>query len=55
MSSKYGPIILIEDDAEDHNFLVEAYKGLNRRNELRLYTNAREVLDYLMTTNAYIY
>ena len=50
MSNKFGPIILVEDDAEDHQFLLEAYKALERSNEVKLFSRAQEVLDYLLTT-----
>jgi DNA-binding NarL/FixJ family response regulator len=51
MSSKYGPILLLEDDADEHEFVQEAYKSLNRKNELRIFTKAEDVLDYLFTTS----
>src|SRR5215218_11112916 len=50
MSSLYGPVIFIEDDAEDHEFVLEAYRSLNLKNQWRLFTKAQDALDYLLTT-----
>jgi CheY-like chemotaxis protein len=50
MSSVNGPVILVEDDAEDHEFLLEAYHSLHLNNQLRLFTRAQDALDYLLTT-----
>lgn len=47
---QHGPIIFIEDDAEDHDFMVEAYTNLKLKNELLLFTKAQDALDYLATT-----
>ena len=49
MSSLYGPVIFIEDDSEDHEFMVEAYKSLNLKNPSKLFTKAQDALDYLRT------
>lgn len=51
MSSKYGPVLLLEDDEDDHEFIKEAYNSLNRKNKLRIFTKAEEVLEYLLTTS----
>jgi DNA-binding NarL/FixJ family response regulator len=51
MANRYGPVIVLEDDADDHEFIQEAYKSLNRKNRLRLFTKAEDVLQYLMTSS----
>ncbi len=45
-----GPVIFVEDDAEDHEFMLEAYRSLNLRNGWLLFTTARDALQYLRTT-----
>lgn len=45
-----GPVIFIEDDAEDHEFMLEAYRSLNLRNDWKLFTTAPDALHYLRTT-----
>lgn len=51
MSSLYSPVIFIEDDAEDHEFMLEAYKSLNLKNGWRLFSRAQEAYDYLLVTS----
>lgn len=48
--SQNGPIIFVEDDSEDHEFMLEAYKGLRLKNGHKLFSRAQDVLDYLRTT-----
>jgi CheY-like chemotaxis protein len=50
MSSLYGPIIFVEDDAEDHAFMLDAYKSLNLKNGWHLFTRAQDAYDYLLVT-----
>lgn len=50
MLSLYGPVIFIEDDAEDHAFVLDAYKSLNLPNSMHLFTRAQEAYDYLLAT-----
>lgn len=51
MSLLHGPVIFIEDDVEDHEFMLEAYKSLNLKNSWRLFSRAKDAYDYLLTTN----
>lgn len=50
MSPLAGPVIFVEGDSEDHEFMLEAYKSLNLRNDWKLFTTAPEALQYLRTT-----
>lgn len=50
MSPLPGPIIFLEDDTEDHEFMLDACKSLNLGNNWRLFTRAQEVYDYLLAT-----
>ena len=51
MSSLNGPVLLIEGDTEDHEFILEAYKELNLQNELKFFTRAQNTFDYLLATS----
>jgi CheY-like chemotaxis protein len=46
-----GPIILIEDDANDLDVLVNALRENNVKNATKCFTDAKEALAYLMATN----
>ena len=48
--AKEGPIIIVEDDADDHELLKEAFIKLEVDNELRFLNNGQEALDYLTST-----
>ena len=48
--SKYGPVILVEDDEDDREILKEVFKSLEVENTLLFFSNGQEVLNYLMTT-----
>lgn len=48
--SQRGPVIFIEDDTEDHEFMLEAYKNLHLKNECKLFTRAQDALNYLRAT-----
>lgn len=50
MSKKDGPVILIEDDADDQQFVKEAYKNLRRDNEILVFDTGKKFLAYLDTT-----
>ena len=50
MFTTNGPVILIEDDTEEHDFMREAYASLNMKNKLNFFTRAQEALDYQLTT-----
>lgn len=42
-----APILIVDDDLDDHEFLQEAWEELEFTNELIFFSNAEEVLNYL--------
>jgi CheY-like chemotaxis protein len=48
---KSGPILVIDDDTEDLELIGDALKSLNVKNDIELFQNAHESLDYLAKTN----
>lgn len=50
MSSRKGPIIIIEDDEDDREILREVFKDLRIANELVFFDDAEGVFYYLMDT-----
>jgi CheY-like chemotaxis protein len=46
-----GPIVLVEDDEDDQFLVKRMLQELGVSNPVRLFTNGRQVLDYLMTTS----
>ena len=46
-----GPIIIVEDDAEDQEILQEVIQSLGVENKLRFFQEGSAVLEYLRTTN----
>lgn len=48
--AKTGPVILIDDDADECELIGDALKQLNINNELVCFGNGREALEYLKTT-----
>jgi CheY-like chemotaxis protein len=50
MSTRTGPIILIEDDQDDQEMLREVFKDLDINNELKFFNNGNDGLNYLLTT-----
>lgn len=42
-----GPILIVNDDLDDQDFFKEAWKELEFTNQLKFFTNAKEVLNYL--------
>jgi CheY-like chemotaxis protein len=48
---KSGPIIIVEDDPDDQDLLKEVFNELKIVNRLCFFSNAREALDYLLTTS----
>ncbi|WP_394774742.1 response regulator [Flavobacterium sp.] len=48
--NKSGPIIIIEDDQDDQEFLAEVFKGLQYPNELIFFGDGEQALDYLTAT-----
>ncbi len=47
---KSGPIIIIEDDVEDHDIFKEILRELNVTNKLVWFGNSIEALDFLRIT-----
>jgi CheY-like chemotaxis protein len=45
-----GPIIIIEDDQDDQEFITGVFKNLEITNELRFFRNGEEALNYLRIT-----
>ncbi|MEO8173676.1 MAG: response regulator [Sediminibacterium sp.] len=50
-SNTNGPIILIEDDTDDHNFFLTAFRNLKYPNEVLFFTNGEEALAFLNKTH----
>lgn len=47
---KLGPIIIAEDDDDEREILLQAFKNLAVRNEIRFFDNGQQMLDYLIKT-----
>lgn len=45
-----GPIIIVEDDLEEQDVIKACINDAGFKNELRLFRNGRQVLDYLYAT-----
>lgn len=45
-----GPIIIIEDDADDQELLVEIFKELQVPNIVKFFNSCLQAFDYLLTT-----
>jgi CheY-like chemotaxis protein len=45
--NKNGPVVVIEDDADDLEFMKEVFVRLNYPNEIIFFTNGQEALDFL--------
>ena len=45
--NKNGPIIVIEDDADDQNFLTEIFRTLNYQNKVLFFSDGQEALNYI--------
>ena len=48
MSSRSGPIIIIDDDVDDQDLLKEALAELGIENEVKCFTDSNEALYYLI-------
>lgn len=46
--NKSGPIIVIEDDADDRDFLIEVFKKLNFENEINYFEDGESALTHLI-------
>lgn len=49
--NKDGPVIIIEDDADDQEILKEVFQKLKYPNELIFFFDGQSALDYLNNTN----
>ena len=45
--NKNGPVIIIEDDADDQDFLKEIFQKLKYPNELIFFADGQEAIDFL--------
>ncbi|OXA85901.1 response regulator [Flavobacterium hercynium] len=48
--NKTGPIIIIEDDQDDQDFLADVFQGLQYKNEIIFFSDGEQALDYLTKT-----
>ena len=46
-----GPILLVEDDLDDQEFLIDALQILGITNQVELFDNGQKALDYLKNSN----
>jgi CheY-like chemotaxis protein len=49
--NKNGPIIIIEDDVDDQEFLTETFQKLNYQNKILFFFDGQEALDYIDKSN----
>jgi hypothetical protein len=49
--NKNGPVIIIEDDADDQGFLVEIFRKLNYQNKVLFFFDGQEALEHINTSN----
>jgi len=49
--NKKGPIIIIEDDSDDQDFLTEIFKNLNYPNRVIFFSDGEEALDHIVKTS----
>ncbi len=49
--NKSGPIIIIEDDADDQDILTEIFKKLNYPNKILFFFDGQEALDFINDSN----
>src|SRR5687768_5011661 len=47
IANKSGPIIIIEDDAEDQEILTGIFKNLNYPNKILFFFDGQEALDFI--------
>ena len=45
--NKNGPVIIIEDDEDDQDFLTEVFKKLNYPNKIIFFNDTQKALDFL--------
>src|SRR6186713_24300 len=49
--NKNGPVIIIEDDADDQDFLTEIFKKLNYPNKILFFFDGEEALDFMILSD----
>jgi CheY-like chemotaxis protein len=49
--SRTGPIVIVDDDKDDHDILLDVFGSLKIPNQVRLFTHAADALKYLRTTH----
>ena len=49
--NKNGPIIIIEDDPDDQEFLIEIFQKLNYQNKILFFFDGQQALEYINTTH----
>src|SRR4051794_32842368 len=49
--NKKGPVIIIEDDLDDQEFLIETFEKIDIPNKLKMFENGGDAFDYLSKTN----
>lgn len=49
--NKNGPVIIIEDDADDQEFLTEIFQKLNYQNKVLFFFDGQEALDHINATD----
>jgi len=45
--NKKGPVIIIEDDTDDQDFLTEVFQNLNYPNKIIFFSDPQKALDFL--------
>jgi CheY-like chemotaxis protein len=48
--SRTGPIIVVDDDKDDHDIIADALRSLKISNKVKFFERADDVLHYLRTT-----
>lgn len=48
---KNGPILLIEDDIDDQEFIIDAIQTVGVQNEIKIFDNAQKAFDFLKLTD----
>jgi CheY-like chemotaxis protein len=49
--NKNGPVIIIEDDADDQDFLAEIFQKLNYQNKILFFFDGQKALDHINATD----
>src|SRR5687767_15865360 len=49
--NKNGPVIIIEDDADDQDFLTEIFQKLNYQNKILFFFDGQDALDHIEKTD----